>query len=148
MNITLRKAYIPCCPSGLSSCEKGRFGHFKRLTSPCVVWVNTLKFIVLACWFDLTARFYVLLSFIQISIINLYMELGKESLQTRRNKHKPTIFYKSLHDLAPTYLSDLIPTIVGHSNNFALRNADHIQGFRSNSNLFSDSYQSIEQPSK
>ena len=113
---------------------------FKTLTSQPVVWVNTLKFTVLACLFGITAHFYILLSFIQLSIINLFMELGKESLQTRGNKHKPTKFYKIMHDLAPTYLSDLIPTIVGHSNNYALRNADHIQGFRSNSNLFSDSF--------
>ena len=68
------------------------------------------------------------------------MELGWESLQTRRNKHKLTTFYKIMHGLAPTYLSDLIPPNVGQSNNYALRNADHIQGFRSNSNLFSDSF--------
>ena len=52
-----------------------------------------------------------------------------------------------MHGLAPTYLSDLIPSVVGQSNNYALWNADHIQGFRSNSNffrsnsnLFSDSF--------
>ena len=74
------------------------------------------------------------------SIERLFMELGWELLQTRRNKHKLTTFYKIMHGLAPTYLSDLIPPIVGQSNNYALRNADHIQGFRSNSNLFSDSF--------
>ena len=68
------------------------------------------------------------------------MELCLESLQTRRNKHKLTTFYEIMHDLAPPYLLDLIPPIVGQTNNYALRNADHIQGFRSNSNLFSDSY--------
>ena len=74
------------------------------------------------------------------SIGRLFMELGWESLQTRRNKYKLTTFYKIIHGLAPTYLSDLIPPIVGQSNNYVLRNADHIQGFRSNSNLFSDSF--------
>ena len=74
------------------------------------------------------------------SIESLFMELCWESLQTRRNKHKLTTFYKIMHDLAPPYLLDLIPPIVGQTNNYALRNADHIQGFRSNSNLFSDSY--------
>ena len=72
------------------------------------------------------------------SIERIFMELGWESLQTRRNKHKLTTFYKIMHGLAPTYLSDLILPIVGQSNNYALRNADHIQGFRSNSNLFSE----------
>ena len=74
------------------------------------------------------------------SIERLFMKLGWESLQSRRNKHKLTTFYKIMHGLAPTYLSDLIPPIVGQSNNYALRNADHIHGFRSNSNLFSDSF--------
>ena len=74
------------------------------------------------------------------SIERLFMELGLESLQTKRNKHKLTTFYKIMHGLVPAYLSDLIPPIVGQSNNYALRNADHNQGFRSNSNLFSDSF--------
>ena len=74
------------------------------------------------------------------SIEILFMELGWESLQTRRNKHKLTTIYKIIHGLAPTYLSDLIPPIIGQSNNYALRNTDPIQGFRSNSNLFSDSF--------
>ena len=70
-----------------------------------------------------------------LSIERLFMELCWESLKTIRNKHKLTTFYKIMHDLAPPYLLDLIPPIVGQT-----RNADHIQGFRSNSNLFSDSY--------
>ena len=74
------------------------------------------------------------------SIDRLFMRLFWESLQTRRNKHKLTTFYKIMHSLAPPYLSDLIPPIVGQTNNYALRNADHIQSFRSNSNLFSDHF--------
>ena len=74
------------------------------------------------------------------SIERLFRELGWESLQTRRNKHKLTTFYKIMHGLSRTYLSDLIPPIVGQSNNYYLRNTDHIQGFRSNSNSFSDSF--------
>ena len=53
------------------------------------------------------------------------MELGWESLQAKRNKHKPTTFY-NMHGLAPSYLSDLILPIVGQTNNYALRNADQI----------------------
>ena len=48
------------------------------------------------------------------SIERLFMELGWESLQTRRNKHKLTTFYKSMHGLAPTYLSDLIPLLLAN----------------------------------
>ena len=57
-----------------------------------------------------------------------------------RNKHKLVTFYKIMHGLAPNYLSDLLPPIVGQTNNYALRNADHIQSFRSKTNLFSDSF--------
>ena len=37
------------------------------------------------------------------SIGRLFIEIGWESLQTRRNKHKLTTFYKIMHDLAPPY---------------------------------------------
>ena len=43
------------------------------------------------------------------SIDRLSMELGWESLQTRRNNDKLTTFYKIMHGLAPPNLSDLIP---------------------------------------
>ena len=42
-------------------------------------------------------------------------------------------FYQILQGIAPDYLSDLF---LGQTNNYDLRNADHIQGVRSN--LFSD----------
>ena len=45
-----------------------------------------------------------------------------------------------MHGLAPNYLLDLLPPIVGQTNNYALRNADHIQSFRSKTNFFSDSF--------
>ena len=74
------------------------------------------------------------------SIDKLFIELGWESPQTRRNRHKLTTFYKVMQGLASSYLLDLIPSIVHQTNNYALRNADHIQNFRLNSNLFSDSF--------
>ena len=74
------------------------------------------------------------------SIDKLFIELGWESLQTRRNKHKLVTFYKIMHGLVPNYLSDLLSPIVGQTNNYAHRNEDHIQSFRSKTNLFSDSF--------
>ena len=44
-----------------------------------------------------------------------------------------------MHGLAPNYLSDLLLPVVVQTNNYALRNADHFQSFRSKTNLFSDS---------
>ena len=74
------------------------------------------------------------------SIDKLFIELGWESLQTRINKHKLVTFYKIMHGLAPNYLSDLLPPIVGQTNNYALSNAGHIRSFRSKTNLFADSF--------
>ena len=131
-----KKAYIRCCQSRLSSCDKGHFGHFVQDADQpicCAGQYTKIYCFGLFVWFNSTFLHFTVIYSAQH--YQLFMELGKESLQTRRNKHKPI-----MHDLAPTYLSDLIPTIVGHSNNYALRNADHIQGFRSNSNLFSDSF--------
>ncbi|MCG8078251.1 MAG: reverse transcriptase family protein, partial [Candidatus Thiodiazotropha taylori] len=42
------------------------------------------------------------------SIEKLLLDLGWESLQSRRNKHKLVLFYKALNGLTPSYLSDLI----------------------------------------
>ena len=43
------------------------------------------------------------------SIEKLFAVLGRESIQIRHNKHKLVIFYKTLHGIAPTYLSDIVP---------------------------------------
>ena len=45
------------------------------------------------------------------SIDRLFMELGWESLQPKRNKNKHTTFYNKMHGLVPTYLSDRIPLL-------------------------------------
>ena len=46
------------------------------------------------------------------SIQKLLSELGWETLQERRAKHKLVIFYKIINGLTPDYLSDLLPPIV------------------------------------
>ena len=74
------------------------------------------------------------------SIDNLYRELGWESLQSRRNKHKLVVLYNILHGSAPNYLADLIPPTVQETTRYSLRNSDHIQNYRTNTNLFLDSY--------
>ena len=74
------------------------------------------------------------------SIDKLFQELGWEPLQIRRNKHKLVTFYKILHGLAPGYLFGLILPHISETNDYPLRNADHIQNFRSNSNLFHESF--------
>ncbi|MEW8548405.1 MAG: reverse transcriptase family protein, partial [Candidatus Thiodiazotropha sp.] len=74
------------------------------------------------------------------SIQKLFDDLGWESLQNRRNKHKLTIFYKIMNGLAPGYLRDCLPPLVQETTSYNLRNANHIQTLSSNTNLFYNSF--------
>ena len=74
------------------------------------------------------------------SIEKLFADLGWESLQKRRNKHKLVIFYKILHGIAPTYLSDIVPPLIQDTTTYNLRNAGNIQNYRVHTNLFSNSF--------
>ena len=73
------------------------------------------------------------------SVEKLLVELGRDSLQNRRNKHKLVIFYKIMHGLSPNYLRDLVPPLVQETSTYNLRNANNIQTFASNTNLFYNS---------
>ena len=61
-----------------------------------------------------------------VSINNLYKEIGWESLENRRRKHKLVMFYKMVNHLTPTYLSELVPLSVGDNASYNLRNTSHI----------------------
>ena len=74
------------------------------------------------------------------SIQKLFVDLGWESLQSRRNKHKLIIFYNIMHGLAPDYLRDHLPPLVHETTSYNLRNANHIQTLASNANLFYNSF--------
>ena len=74
------------------------------------------------------------------SIDKLLSELGWETLQSRRDKHKLVIFYKIMNGLTPDYLRDLVPPLVQEASNYNLRNSDHIQTFHANTNLFYNSF--------
>ena len=74
------------------------------------------------------------------SVDKLFQELGWEPLQIHRNKHKLVPFYNILHGLALTYLLDIIPPHINETFDYPPRNADHFQNFRSNSNLFYESF--------
>ena len=73
------------------------------------------------------------------SIDKLYSELGWDSLQSRRNKHKLITQYKILHGFTLNYLLDLMPPTVQETSRYSLRNSDHFQNYRANTNLFLDS---------
>ena len=73
-------------------------------------------------------------------IDKIYSDLGWKSLQSRRNKHKLVAFYKILPGSAPNYLMNLVPPTVQATTRYNLRNSDHIQNYRANTNLFLDSF--------
>ena len=74
------------------------------------------------------------------SIQKLLGELGWETLQERRSKHKLIIFFKILNGLTPEYLSDLMPPLVSDTNPYNLRNSDNVQSFRARTNIFFNSF--------
>ena len=74
------------------------------------------------------------------SINRLLDDLGWNSLQSRRNKLKLTIFYKIMNGLKPTYFSDLLPPLVHETTSYNLRHSNHIQTVHANEKLFFNSF--------
>ena len=72
------------------------------------------------------------------SVEKLFVQLGWDSLQNRRNKL--VIFYKIMHGLPPNYLRDLVPSLLQETSNYNLQNANKIQTFASTTNLFCNSF--------
>ena len=70
----------------------------------------------------------------------LFMDLGLESPQSRRNSHKLLKFYKNLHGIAPNYLSELIPPLILETISYSLRSSDNIRNYRALTNLFLNSF--------
>ena len=61
-----------------------------------------------------------------VSLDNLYKESGWVSLIERRKQQKLIFMYKSVNGLVPSYVSDLIPPLVGETNAYNLRNNNNI----------------------
>ena len=72
-----------------------------------------------------------------VSIDALYTETGWETLESRRNKHKLTLFYKMKSGMSPHYLTTLVPPIVGNTSTYNLRNANDIGMVHANSFCYS-----------
>ena len=74
-----------------------------------------------------------------VSIDILNREIGWESLQDRRSKHKLCMFYKMKNNLTPTYLSSLVPeTFEGTIYN--LRDAQNIRPILTRTQLYHRSF--------
>jgi hypothetical protein len=57
---------------------------------------------------------------------NLMNELGWDTLATRREKQKLCLMYKIQKNLAPPYLIEAVPPLVGEISAYNLRNAENI----------------------
>ena len=62
-----------------------------------------------------------------VSLQKLYEEIGWETLEARRKKHKLVLFYKMFYNLSPLYLSYLVPPQVQNVSRYNLRNANNVQ---------------------
>jgi hypothetical protein len=67
-------------------------------------------------------------------------EIGWESLEKRRHKHKLILFFETKNNLTPHYLSDRVPPSIGSEHRYPLRNADDIQYIRTNTEFYYKSF--------
>ena len=74
------------------------------------------------------------------SVSKLLTDLGWETLQNRRKKHRLIIIFKILHGLTPVYLNDFLPPLVQDTTSYNLRNSNHFQNYRANTKLFLNSF--------
>ena len=66
-----------------------------------------------------------------VSVQNLYNEIGWETLDERRRKNKLVLFYKMYNDIAPSYLSSLVPRPDQNTSRYSLGNANNIRTIHS-----------------
>ena len=75
-----------------------------------------------------------------VSLQSIYQEVGWESLQDRRLKHKLNLFFKMQHDLTPLYLSSLVPPSISETTRYNLRNADDYTTLNCRTQLYYTSF--------
>jgi hypothetical protein len=74
------------------------------------------------------------------SLERLYSEIGWIPLETRRKIKKLILMYKIVNNIAPEYLTDLLPQTVGQRQNYQLRNNLNLTTYRTRTTLFSNSF--------
>ena len=75
-----------------------------------------------------------------VSTQKLYSELGWNKLSERRRFQKLHQFYKMDHNLAPGYLCDLLPSHVGDTSSYSLRNAENYTQVHARTALYGSSF--------
>ena len=61
-----------------------------------------------------------------LSIASIYKSTGWDQLKVRREVKNITLVYNILNNLAPEYISDLIPPTVSETSNYYLPNSQNI----------------------
>ena len=69
-----------------------------------------------------------------------WTETGWELLESRKNKHKLTLFYKMKSGVTSHCLTALIPPIVGTTSTYNIRNANDTGTVHANSQLYYNSF--------
>ena len=75
-----------------------------------------------------------------ISLSNLYKEICWDIHQQRRQNHKLTLFYKTVNNVHPYYLSSLIPLQVNTVSRYNLRNSKGFQTIKINTTRYYTSF--------
>ena len=75
-----------------------------------------------------------------VSLHSLYTETGWESLTSRREKHKLTLYYKMQNGMTPEYLSSLVPPTVGSTVRYNLRKESDLQTVPAKSQQYFNSF--------
>ena len=70
----------------------------------------------------------------------LHQEVAWESLADRRKAHRLILMYKMVHQMSPSYLSSLVPSLVGALSHYNLRNANQLSSVPSRTRLYSESF--------
>ena len=74
------------------------------------------------------------------SSVRLYEELAWEPLSSRRKLHLLSQFYKIVKNLAPHYLSELLPKLSSERTNYRLRSSENFTQFPCRASRFQKSF--------
>ena len=74
-----------------------------------------------------------------VSLQKLLDEVGRDTLKSRRQKHKLLLLYQMGSNLTPSYLPDLCPPTIENETYF-LRNREDLRAPRARTSLYYDSF--------
>ena len=73
--------------------------------------------------------------------VTLYRELGWDTLEHRRQKHKfICLMYKIIKKMTPTYLHNLLPQPTGSQHTYATRNINNLKHIKCRTSRYRSSF--------